>query len=117
MSNTIQPPSNSSFQPFNHPLNLPLVLFQVLNNVLSIARAKDIARVHYWQTINNEKLGTGGTCQAGEPPNYDPATQNGFWTTLPNGTLSAVGQYLQDIIAGRQPMPPLATAAVHPMIP
>ena len=76
----------------------------VVDNVLRIGRAKDLARVHYWQTINNEKL-HGGTCSAGMPPLLDPAVQNGFWTTLPNGTLSDVGQYLSDVIAGRQPMP------------
>ena len=82
----------------------PRVTRQVVDNVLSIAREKDLARVHYWQTLNNEKL-HGGTCQQGEPPNFDPATQRGFWTTLPNGSLSDVGQYLQDIIMGRKPMP------------
>ena len=86
--------------------------------MLKIARSKDIARVHYWQTINNELLsssrdmaiatssGGAGLC-TGDPPNYNPVTQNGFWTTLPIGTLSDVGQYLQDIIAGRKPMPAL----------
>ena len=77
---------------------------QVVDNVLAIGRAKDLARVTYWQTINNEKR-SGVTCSADEAPNFDPSTQNGFWTVLPNGTLSLVGQYLQDIIAGRRPMP------------
>lgn len=85
---------------------------QAVDNVLKISRAKDIARVHYWQTINNELLSSdiannvAGLC-SGNPPNYNPASQNGYWTTLPNGTLSDVGQYFQDIIAGRKPMPKL----------
>ena len=75
----------------------------VVDNVLAIGRAKGLSKVHYWQTLNNEKNG-GGTCRD-MPPLLDPAAQNGFWTTLPNGTLSAVGMYLQDVITGRQPMP------------
>ena len=86
----------------------PRVTRQVVDNVLSIAREKDLARVHYWQTINNEKLG-GGNCANG-PPIYDPAKQNGFWTTLPNGELSAVGQYLKRIISGVEPFPALPGA-------
>lgn len=88
----------------------PKVVMQVVNNVLSIGWSKRLARVHYWQVINNEKLG-GGSCSTGAPV-FDPAKQNGFWTTLPNGTLSLVGQYLKDIISGAQPMPPMQTATV-----
>lgn len=83
----------------------PTIVKQVVDNVLKIGREKDLARVHWWQTINNEKLGNGGVCSAKDPPNHNPATQNGFWTTKPDGTLSSVGVYLQDIIAGRQPFP------------
>ena len=86
----------------------PETVMAVVKNVLSIGRAKDLARVHYWQTINSEKLG-GGNCANG-PPIYDPAKQNGFWTTLPNGELSAVGQYLKRIISGVEPFPALPGA-------
>ena len=90
----------------------PKVVMQVVKNVLSIGWSKQLARVHYWQVINNEKLG-GGVCTT---PLFDPAKQNGFWTTLPNGTLSLVGQYLRDVISGAQPMPPLqiSTPAAQP---
>ena len=88
----------------------PKVVMQVVNNVLRIGWSKRLARVHYWQVINNERLG-GGNCGTGAPV-FDPAKQNGFWTTLPNGSLSLVGQYLKNIISGAQPMPPLQVATV-----
>jgi hypothetical protein len=78
---------------------------QVIDNVLSISRAHaGVGRAHYWQTINNEML-EGGTCKSLPAPLFDPTKQRGFWTTLPNGSLSGVGRYLKGIISGVVPFP------------
>merc|ERR1711964_724245 len=81
---------------------------QTLHNVLAVSASKPfVSRTIFWQLINNELLsgggldGPGGMFGGGQSrgPNpdcngkedRDPSNQRGFWTVLPNGTLSYFG--------------------------